>query len=508
MSLMDTVFGGGIQQIEKDREAKQQANIQAILNQQRKDGNYDALGAFGTQLGAKLGDKFSKKLFGDPEMDQARADQLAVEQIRSQYEPSDPRFGYALSDLFRQRGDMKTSISLFNQAQKQEKQIEEEQKQNQEASEDVARNQQFAKNSNSQFIKDLVKTDPNIPFKDLKEALTQEQSTKKDGSVIRNGKTFPAFTKGGRLFSVNPESGKIEDISTSGLIFKPFSTNVTNINTGDNNKNTYSKEFFKARAEKDVETQGQKANEAATARKTLSLAETSLNFLDNIDVNSGIGAESITQLKGFIGTALKEVGINIDNNKFLNIDDETALNAFTTQYLKPYVEAQGRSFSDADLKLSLKSAVALKNTRGSNKLIAKISKLNALNTQENSDFYNERFNQIGQGNKEEFNNLTNSDRDFGYYVNDLPRFKPLGDGTDGNFEVINDGRDLHKFWQGGRPKTFTIQTEKGAKTYTFETLKKESKKQKKTLREVLADFDRKGLILNWENKTNKKGSQK
>lgn len=127
MSLMDTVFGGGIEQIEKDREAKKQANIQAILNQRRKDGNYDALGAFGTQLGTKLGDKFSKKIFGDPEMDQAKADQLAVEQIRSQYEPSDPRFGYALSDLFRKRGDMKTSISLFNQAQKQEKQIEEEQ---------------------------------------------------------------------------------------------------------------------------------------------------------------------------------------------------------------------------------------------------------------------------------------------------------------------------------------------------------------------------------------------
>jgi hypothetical protein len=124
---MDTVFGGGIQQIEKDRQAKQQANIQAVLNQQRKDGNYDALGAFGTQLGTRLGDKLSKKIFGDPEMDQARADQQAVEAIRSQYEPSDPRFGYALSDLFRQRGDMKTSIAIFNQAEKQEKQIKGEQ---------------------------------------------------------------------------------------------------------------------------------------------------------------------------------------------------------------------------------------------------------------------------------------------------------------------------------------------------------------------------------------------
>lgn len=507
MSLMDTVFGGGIEQIEKDREAKKQANIQAILNQRQKDGNYDALGAFGTQLGTKLGDKFSKKIFGDPEMDQAKADQLAVEQIRSQYEPSDPRFGYALSDLFRQRGDMKTSISLFNQAQKQEKQIEKEQKQIQEASEDVARNKQFAESSNSSVVKGLVKNDPNIPLKDLQAALTQEQSTKKDGSVVVNGKPYPAFTKGGRLFSVDPKSGEIVDISTSGLTFEPFSTSVNNttINTGDANKNRYADAFFKTRAEKDVATQVQKANAASTARKTLSLAETSLEFLENTNVNSGVGAETIAQFKGFLGTVLAEAGINIDNNKFLNIKDESTLNAFTTEYLKPYVEAQGRSFSDADLKLSLKNAVSLKNTREANKFIANVSKLSALNTQENSDFYNERFNQVGEGGKEKFASLTNSDRDFGYYVNDLPRFKTL---SDGNFEVINDGRDLHKYWQGGRPETFTIDTADGANEYTFETLKTISKEKGKTVREVLADFDRKGLIMGWKSKTNKKGSKK
>lgn len=505
MSLMDTVFGGGIQQIEKDRQAKQQANIQAVLNQQRKDGNYDALGAFGTQLGTRLGDKLSKKIFGDPEMDQARADQQAVEAIRSQYEPSDPRFGYALSDLFRQRGDMKTSIAIFNQAQKQEKQIKEEQKQIQEASEDVARNKQFAESSNSQVLKDIVENDPNISLTDLKDVLTLEQSTKKDGSVVIDGKPYPAFTKGGRLFSVDPKSGKTVDISTSGLTFQPFSTSVTNINTGDTNKNTYADEFFKQRAKKDVEIQKEKSIEAATARKTLRLADTSLRYLENIDVNSGVGAETIAQFKGFLGTVLKEAGINIDNNKFLNIKDESTLNAFTTEYLKPYVEAQGRSFSDADLKLSLKNAVSLKNTKEANKFIANVSKLSALNTQENSDFYNERFNQVGEGGKEKFASLTNSDRDFGYYINDLPRFKTV---SDGNFEVINDGRDLHKYWQGGRPETFTINTADGANEYTFETLKTISKEKGKTVREVLADFDRKGLIMGWKSKTNKKGSKK
>jgi len=122
-SLMDTVFGGGVEELTREREAEKQANIQAILNQRRKDGNYDALGAFGTRLGTNLGDKLGEKIFGDPEMDKAKSDQLAVEQIRSQYEPNDPRFGYALSDLFRKRGDMKTSISLFNQAKEHEKKI-------------------------------------------------------------------------------------------------------------------------------------------------------------------------------------------------------------------------------------------------------------------------------------------------------------------------------------------------------------------------------------------------
>lgn len=120
---MDTVFGGGVEELTREREAEKQANIQAILNQRRKDGNYDALGAFGTRLGTNLGDKLGEKIFGDPEMDKAKSDQLAVEQIRSQYEPNDPRFGYALSDLFRKRGDMKTSISLFNQAKEHEKKI-------------------------------------------------------------------------------------------------------------------------------------------------------------------------------------------------------------------------------------------------------------------------------------------------------------------------------------------------------------------------------------------------
>ena len=87
----------------------------------------------------------------------------------------------------------------------------------------------------------------------------------------------------------------------------------------------------------------------------------------------------------------------------------------------------------------------------------------------------------------------------------MPRFKTL---SDGNFEVINDGRDLHKYWQGGRPETFTINTDGGANEYTFETLKTISKQKGKTVREVLADFDRKGLIIDWKSKTNKKGSKK
>ena len=505
--LMESIFGGGVKQITEQRRLQQEKDIQSQLALAARRREVTPGEQFGTAFGTTFGAGLARGIFGDPEMDQAKADQLAVEQIRSQYEPSDPKFNYALSDLFRQRGDMKTSISFFTQAQNQEKQIEKEQKQIQEASEDVARNKQFAESSNSSVVKGLVKNDPNIPLKDLQSALTQEQSTKKDGSVVVNGKPYPAFTKGGRLFSVDPKSGEIVDISTSGLTFEPFSTSVTNttINTGDNNKNTYADAFFKTRAEKDVATQGQKANEASTARKTLSLAETSLKFLENTDVNSGIGAETIAQFKGFLGTVLGEAGINIDNNKFLNIKDESTLNAFTTEYLKPYVEAQGRSFSDADLKLSLKNAVSLKNTREANKFIANVSKLSALNTQENSDFYNERFNQVGEGGKEKFASLTNSDRDFGYYVNDLPRFKTL---SDGNFEVINDGRDLHKYWQGGRPETFTIDTADGANEYTFETLKTISKEKGKTVREVLADFDRKGLIMGWKSKTNKKGSKK
>ena len=266
-SLMDTVFGGGVEELTREREAKKQASIQAILNQRRQEGNYDALGAFGTRLGTNLGDKLGAKIFGDPEMDKAKSDQLAVEQIRSQYEPNDPRFGYALSDLFRKRGDMKTSISLFNQAKEHEKKIAIEKNKTQEASEDVLRNKTFADNSGSSVIKDLVKNDPNMSFKDLQDALTQEQSTKKEGSVVIDGKPFPAFIKGGRLFSVNPETNKTEDISISGLAFTPFSTSVTNnsfpINIGDSNKNTYNDEFFKQRAKKML-TLKQKNPEAAT----------------------------------------------------------------------------------------------------------------------------------------------------------------------------------------------------------------------------------------------------
>lgn len=507
---MDTVFGGGVEELTREREAKKQANIQAILNQRRKDGNYDALGAFGTRLGTNLGDKLGEKIFGDPEMDKAKSDQLAVEAIRSQYEPNDPRFGYALSDLFRKRGDMKTSISLFNQAKEQEKSIAIEKNKAQEASEDVLRNKTFADNSGSSVIKDLVKNDPNMSFKDLQDALTQEQSTKKEGSVVIGGKTFPAFIKGGRLFSVNPDTNKTEDISTSGLAFKPFSTSVTNNYIGDSNKNTYNDEFFKQRAKKDVDNQTQKAEAAATARKTLRLAETSLRYLENIDINSGVGAETFTKIKGFIGTTLREAGFDVDDNKLLDINSETGLNAFTTEYLKPFVAAQGKSFSDADLKLALKAAVGVSNPKGANKIIAKISTMSALNTQENTDFYNERYNQVGEGGKEKFASLTNSDRDFEYYVKDLPRFKPLGEG---NFEVTNDGRDLHKYWQEGRPESFTISVQ--GKNGEFKeqnlSLNKIGEIAKNlstplTTRELLAKLDLEGKILGFQTKTT--GSKK
>jgi hypothetical protein len=122
-SLMDTVFGGGVEELTKQRNQQTEAELQALFNQRRQEGNYDALGAFGTRLGTNLGDKLGAKIFGDPEMDKARSEQQAVEAIRNQYEPNDPRFGYAIADMLRKRGNMKKPIELFNATKEHEKKI-------------------------------------------------------------------------------------------------------------------------------------------------------------------------------------------------------------------------------------------------------------------------------------------------------------------------------------------------------------------------------------------------
>tara|TARA_S200002703_G_C3788758_1_gene243354 strand:- start:479 stop:1825 length:1347 start_codon:yes stop_codon:yes gene_type:complete len=303
-----------------------------------------------------------------------------------------------------------------------------------------------------------------------------KSKTDKTGSVqLPDGRTVRGFVRQGRLFSFD-ENGKTVDISGKGASFVPDSTqNISNsVSMGDKSNEA----FFKA----DIERRSELRTKASSGREKVSLAGRIRDFAPL--VQSGIGAETIGDVKSVFRTGLSLAGLEGLANKVDTLNEET-LRGFAGKAIMPYIEAQGKSFSDADRKATAKIIPGLSNSPEGNVQLANLMEASGLVEQEEFNFFEEKLDRVRRGDAQ---STTGTDRAFSQYIQDVSRLK-----RDGNvLTTVNDGRDLWKYWLDGRPSAFVLQN---GKTPSISDLKQVAEDSGQTLRELLGELDSSGLIV-------------
>lgn len=285
----------------------------------------------------------------------------------------------------------------------------------------------------------------------------------------------------GRLYAINPQTGREEDVTqqvaSQGLLTKPKSSQTISqtVNTGDKAKDALIGDAVKHRAVlRDKANDGRSM--AAIADRVTELAPT---------INTGVGATTLSNFKSILGTALREGGAGhlADRLPTMGIEE---LNSLTYEQIKPAIEAQGRSFSDADREFMLGAIASARNSPLGNVIIAQGLKAGALNAQEEFAFFEESLQEVIDGERP---SMTGVERAYNLYVQDVPRLAPQADGT---AKAIDDGRNLWKYWRNGRPNTFVLGSGDVA---TQADLKATAAARGVSYRELLSELDAKGQIL-------------
>tara|TARA_S200002703_G_C3789904_1_gene243772 strand:- start:479 stop:1819 length:1341 start_codon:yes stop_codon:yes gene_type:complete len=301
-----------------------------------------------------------------------------------------------------------------------------------------------------------------------------QSKTDKTGSVQIPGRgTRRGFIRQGRLFSFD-EQGNPVDLSGQGAQFSPDTTQSINVNTGDKSNEA----FFKA----DIERRSELRAKAAAGREKVSLAGRIRDFAPL--VQSGVGAETIGDVKSVFRTGLSLAGLDGLANKVDTLNEET-LQSFAGKAIMPYIEAQGKSFSDADRKATAKIIPGLSNSPEGNVQLANLMEASGLVEQEEFNFFEEKLDRVR---RDDAQTTTGTDRAFSQYIQDVPRLK-----REGNvLTTVNDGRDLWKYWLDGRPSAFVLQN---GKTPSLSDLKQVAEDSGQSLRELLGELDSSGLIV-------------
>ncbi len=202
------------------------------------------------------------------------------------------------------------------------------------------------------------------------------------------------------------------------------------------------------------------------------------------DALTGAGAETLINIGSGISTLLRASGMDLAADR-INVSTEQQLRATSVDALKPYIEAQGRGFTDADRENALKGIAGLANSRETNRMLARIAQVTALGEQDKFFFDDAIGGQLTEAGGTR-TTPSGSEAAFNQYSRDLSHSKIVN----GDFRVIDRGAQLWKYYLDGRPKTWI--TSQGE--FTTSQLKEFAKNKGLTFREFLENRELKGEI--------------
>ena len=118
MSLIDTVYGGGINKLTQERRKATADEVRKLLASKPDATAGERIGtSFGTSFGKSLG----RGMFGDPERDQAQAFDTDMQQVYSTFQKGDPRGAQAVIDVLNKHGKYKEANQMVAQMTAQAK---------------------------------------------------------------------------------------------------------------------------------------------------------------------------------------------------------------------------------------------------------------------------------------------------------------------------------------------------------------------------------------------------
>ena len=296
----------------------------------------------------------------------------------------------------------------------------------------------------------------------------------------------------GKLFKFD-DNGVPQDVSAeiqkAGFRVAPSgrsqTNNINNINTAEQNN----QKMFAA----DLIYKNELREKSVSGRNKISLAKRIKSLINETTI-TGVGVDQFTNLKSLLRSGFALAGANNLVEQLDNISSIETLRAFSGEAIKPYIEIQGRSFSDADRKATEKQIPGIANTPKGNIAIANIMYAGGLGDQDEFNFFEARLDEVQ--NNPNVKSTSGSTSAFNAYVNDLPRLNVIKDenGLE-TLNVVDDGRDLWKYYLNGRPKMFSMMN--GTKI-TITELQQTAKENNKTFRELLGELDSYGLIAEVE----------
>tara|TARA_R110000764_G_scaffold10476_2_gene31995 strand:- start:67 stop:1266 length:1200 start_codon:yes stop_codon:yes gene_type:complete len=118
MSLMDTVYGGGINKLTQERRKATADEVRKLLASKP---DATAGERIGTSFGASFGKSLGRGMFGDPERDAAQAFDTDMQQVYSTFKKGDPRGAQAVIDVLNKHGKYKEANQMVAQMTAQAK---------------------------------------------------------------------------------------------------------------------------------------------------------------------------------------------------------------------------------------------------------------------------------------------------------------------------------------------------------------------------------------------------
>jgi len=174
------------------------------------------------------------------------------------------------------------------------------------------------------------------------------------------------------------------------------------------------------------------------------------------------------------------------------IGDQAVLQILQNEAIIPMMEAQGRGFTDVDLKNQKNVLPGYTQPWQYNEAAATIKLHTAVNQIEENTFANQR-SYLSEVTPLDHTTLWDD------YLTKLPRSKTVSAEKNGikykKMEVLQDNANLSQYWVKDKPTGFTLVTGEGPKDVSWSDIKKTAEAKNKSIREFLAAYENQGLIV-------------